>query len=79
MGRMPRLMARLLPLVDGGNGLRRHVLRALAAHPRIFEHLLAVHIGARGVFDFSSRRHHRDLHPALPVRPTAHSTQGRGE
>jgi flavin-dependent dehydrogenase len=79
MGRMPRLMARLLLLMDGGNGLRRHALRALAAHPRIFYHLLSVHIGARGMFEFSSRMDHCDLHPALPVRPTGRSTQGRGE
>jgi len=51
-GKMPRMMARLLLLMDGKDGLRRRVLRELAGHPRIFSHLLAVHLGARGVFDF---------------------------
>ena len=46
IGRMPRLMARLLLLMDGRDGLRRRALRTLAAHPRTFSRLLAVHVGA---------------------------------
>ena len=46
MGRMPRLMARTLLLLDGNDRLRRMAFRELAAHPRIFSHLLAVHVGA---------------------------------
>jgi flavin-dependent dehydrogenase len=45
IGRMPRLMARLLLLMDGRDGLRRRALRTLAAHPRTFSRLLAVHAG----------------------------------
>ncbi len=45
--RMPLLMGRLLLLLDGNDGLRRRALRALAAQPRIFDRLLAAHIGAR--------------------------------
>ena len=46
MGRMPRLMARILLLLDGNDRLRRMAFRKLAAHPRIFSSLLAVHVGA---------------------------------
>jgi len=46
MGRMPRLMARTLLLLDGSDSLRRVAFRKLAAHPRIFSRLLAVHVGA---------------------------------
>jgi flavin-dependent dehydrogenase len=46
MGRMPRLVARTLLLLDGNDSLRRTAFRQLAAHPRIFSSLLAVHVGA---------------------------------
>ena len=46
IGRRPRLMARLLLALDGRGGLRQRALYALAAHPRIFHHLLAFHVGA---------------------------------
>lgn len=46
MGRMPRLMARTLLLFDGNDKLRRMAFRKLAAHPRIFSHMLAVHVGS---------------------------------
>ena len=46
MGRMPRLMARVLLLFDGDDRLRRMAFRKLAAHPRIFSRLLDVHVGA---------------------------------
>ena len=46
IGRMPRLMARLLLLMDGRDGLRRRALRTLGAHPRTFSRLLAGHVGA---------------------------------
>ena len=46
MGRMPRLMAQILLRLDGNDGLRRMAFRKLAAHPRIFSSLLAVHVGA---------------------------------
>jgi hypothetical protein len=44
---MPRLMARTLLLFDGNDKLRQMAFRKLAAHPRIFSHLLAVHVGTR--------------------------------
>jgi flavin-dependent dehydrogenase len=46
MGRMPRLMARILLVLDGNDRLRRMVFRRLAAYPRIFSGLLAIHVGA---------------------------------
>jgi menaquinone-9 beta-reductase len=46
IGRRPWLMARLLLLMDGNDGLRRGALRTLAACPRIFGSLLAFHVGA---------------------------------
>lgn len=62
IGRMPRLMGRLLLLMDGSECLRRRVLRTLAAHPRVFSRLLAFHVGALrpselslNVLDFSLR------------------------
>jgi menaquinone-9 beta-reductase len=62
MGRMPRLMSRLLLLMDGSETLRRRALRTLAAHPRIFSQLLAIHVGALrpselsfGILDFALR------------------------
>ena len=62
IGRMPRLMARLLLLMDGNDRLRRRALRTLAAHPLIFSRLLAVHVGVLrpseltlGVIEFALR------------------------
>jgi flavin-dependent dehydrogenase len=46
IGRMPRLFARILLQLDSNDSLRRGVFRQLAAHPRIFSSLLAVHVGA---------------------------------
>ena len=46
IGRRPRLMARLLLLMDGNDALRRGALRSLAACPRMFGSLLAFHVGA---------------------------------
>ncbi len=45
--RMPLLMARLLLLMGERGGLRRRALGALAARPRAFEQLLALHTGGR--------------------------------
>jgi menaquinone-9 beta-reductase len=76
-GKTPRLMARLLLLMNGSRGLRRRALRVLAAHPPIFSHLLAVHLGARGVFDFGWRMRHHDRHQALRTRLPTRSTPRR--
>ena len=46
LGRMPRLIARLMLAIGGREGMRRRALRALASRPRTFSRLLAVHVGA---------------------------------
>src|SRR4029077_3774658 len=46
IGRMPRLMARTLLLMDGRDGLRRRALGTLAGRPHTFGRLLALHVGA---------------------------------
>ena len=47
MLRRPLLMARLLLLMGAHDRLRHSALRALAERPRLFEHLLAVHLDRR--------------------------------
>jgi flavin-dependent dehydrogenase len=46
IGRMPRLMSRLMLGLGGRAGMRRRALGVLAGRPRTFERLLAVHVGA---------------------------------
>jgi hypothetical protein len=46
IGRLPKLMARLMLTMDGRAWLRYRALRALAGHPHMFARLLAVHVGA---------------------------------
>lgn len=46
IGRLPKLMARLMLTMDGRAWLRHRALRALAGHPPVFARLLAVHVGA---------------------------------
>jgi menaquinone-9 beta-reductase len=46
MTRVPLLMARLLLLMGGNDGLRRRALRALGTQPRVFKNLLAFHVGS---------------------------------
>ena len=43
--RMPALMADVLLLLDGWAGLRNRVLPAMAARPKVFEGMLAGHVG----------------------------------
>jgi flavin-dependent dehydrogenase len=45
IARRPRLMERLLLLLDGHPALRRRVFAAMAADPRLFAGLLAMHTG----------------------------------
>ena len=54
MGRLPRLIARTLLLLDGNDSLRRMAFRKLAAYPRIFSGLLAVHVGALRRSEFAT-------------------------
>ena len=70
MGRMPRLIARTLLLLDGSDSLRRMAFRKLAAHPRIFSGLLAVHVGAL-------RR--SELAIGVQLSPRSRAEIGRGE
>ncbi len=51
--RKPMIMARLLLLMGRHKRLRRLVLRLLAAQPRLFERLLALHIGGKNPVDRS--------------------------
>jgi len=46
-------MANLMLSLDRCVWLRRRVLRALAAEPRIFAKQLAMHVGASSVADFA--------------------------
>jgi flavin-dependent dehydrogenase len=62
IARMPRLMQRLLLLMDSSDGFRKRALRAAAARPVTFSRLLAVHMGALrpwrvsfDAFDFALR------------------------
>lgn len=43
--RRPAWMGRLLLLLDARTSLRQRVLRAFAAEPRVFERMLAIHVG----------------------------------
>ncbi len=45
LGRRAAWMGRLLLLLDARASLRQRVLRAFAAEPRVFERLLAIHVG----------------------------------
>jgi flavin-dependent dehydrogenase len=54
VSRMPRLMARVLLLMDRRDGLRRRAISALAAKPYAFERLLAAHVGSLGAAAVSS-------------------------
>jgi len=74
MGRMPRLIARILLLLDGNDTLRRMAFRGLAAHPRIFSYLLAVHVGALRHSELTtsvqpSARSHADIEPEASRLP----------
>jgi len=53
VSRMPRLMARLLLLMDGRDRLRRRAISLLAARPRTFDRLLAAHVGSLSAVDVS--------------------------
>ncbi len=84
--RMPLLMGRLLLLMDGNDGLRRRALRALAAQPRIFDRLLAAHIGARrpiGVlpdfFNLIMRSLASKADTRQPYRPQATGSSNRDQ
>lgn len=45
LARRPMLMAQLMLALDWNRSLRRHVMRALRADPRLFARMLATHVG----------------------------------
>lgn len=53
ISRLPHRMAALLLLMDRYPSLQRRALGALAARPHLFEELLAVHVGERGLPRFA--------------------------
>jgi len=46
ISRRPRFMSDLMLLLDRRRKIRRGVIRAMAAHPPLFERMLALHVGA---------------------------------
>jgi hypothetical protein len=44
--RLPAIMSRLMLAMNSRAAIRQRVLRALAAQPRAFSKLLAIHVGA---------------------------------
>jgi flavin-dependent dehydrogenase len=54
LARRPEFMADLMLLLHRRARLRRRTLRAMAAQPRLFARLLAMHIGELSLFDFAA-------------------------
>lgn len=52
IGRLPRIMAETMLLMDGSSWFRRRALRALAAEPSLFARMLAIHTGAMSPVKF---------------------------
>ena len=53
LARRPAMMACLMLTLER-NSLRRHVMRAFHSEPRIFDRMLAMHVGALSPFDFAA-------------------------
>ena len=53
LARRPAMMARLMLTLER-NSLRRHVMRAFDSDPKIFNRMLAMHVGALSPFDFAA-------------------------
>jgi flavin-dependent dehydrogenase len=45
IGRRPEFMSRLMLLMDASGRLRDRAIRAMASRPRLFAHMLAMHVG----------------------------------
>jgi flavin-dependent dehydrogenase len=54
LARRPVLMARLMLLLEHREKLRHRVMRTFVAEPKVFEHLLATHVGAVSPVDFAA-------------------------
>ncbi len=52
IGRRPEFMADWMLLLDGRDRLRARAFRAMAARPRLFARMLAMHVGELSTFDF---------------------------
>lgn len=79
--RMPRLMARLLLLMDRDEILRKRTMRKLIARPQLFPRLLAMHVGAlrpwemwHEIFDLGLIL----LGPKAPLMQSERTTRGGG-
>jgi flavin-dependent dehydrogenase len=53
---LPHMMGRAMLLMDKNRRIRNRTLRVLSRHPRIFEGMLQVHVGALSPKDFGWRR-----------------------
>jgi flavin-dependent dehydrogenase len=51
--RLPHFMGRSMLLLDKSAWIRRHALRALAAKPKLFQRMLAVHVGELPLLKFA--------------------------
>ncbi|HYM06270.1 MAG TPA: FAD-dependent monooxygenase [Terriglobales bacterium] len=54
LARRPAMMARLMLLLERRERLRRRVMRAFVAEPKLFARLLATHVGAVSAMDFAA-------------------------
>ncbi len=56
LGRLPHTMARLLLCMDRWPALEQRAMRTLDEHPKLFQELLAVHVGAASLPRFAVQR-----------------------
>jgi flavin-dependent dehydrogenase len=54
LARRPLMMARLMLLLEGRENLRRRVMHAFMAEPKIFTRMLATHVGALSPLDLAA-------------------------
>lgn len=54
LSRRPAAMARLMLLLEHRHRLRRRVMRAFTAEPKLFSRMLATHVGAASPVDFAA-------------------------
>lgn len=54
MTRRPVLMARLMLTLDWNTSLRQRVMRALTSNPKLFNRMLAMHVGTLSPVDFAA-------------------------
>jgi menaquinone-9 beta-reductase len=54
IARRPAFMARLMLTLDWKTAFRQRVMRAFDSNPRLFERMLAMHVGALSPFEFAA-------------------------